>query len=192
MTEQIASVIAAVFSAIATAIAAFAAWKGPIHAAKLAEELRRTAAADEERRRLRLQVFTTLMGHRAVIYDAEAVRNFNLIDVVFHDSRDVRDAWSKFFASLDQAKRIPQHTQDELLHRLLNAMAADLGLSGSLVPDDLSRVYYPGALAEAAHLEILDRRARLQVLRGGSGPAANSAPVMVGQDNWPPPPPRSF
>jgi hypothetical protein len=192
MTEQIASVIAAVFSAIATALAAFATWKGPIHAAKLAEDLRRKAAAEDERRKLRLQVFTTLMAHRAIIYDAEAVKNFNLIDVVFHDSRDVRDAWAKFFASLDGVKKIPRHVQDELLHRLLNAMAADLGLSGSLVPDDLSRVYYPDALAEAAYVEGLDRRARLQLLRGGSGPAANSAAAMVGQDNWPPPPPRSI
>jgi hypothetical protein len=188
MTEQIASVIAAAFSAIATALAAYATWKGPIHAAKLAEELRRKSSAEEESRRLKLQVFTSLMAHRAAYFVEEAVRSLNLIDIVFHDNRTVRNAWAELFASFDGTKRIPEHVQDERFDKLLNTMAADLGLSGALLPDDLRRIYHPKPLAEAALLERLERQNRLQKILGNSGPTANSAPISSLNDYWPPRP----
>lgn len=77
------SVVAAAFSAIATGFAAFAAWKSPIEAAKLAEGLRRTAELANRRHDGKMQLFATLMQERAAIYSAEGVRALNLIDVVF-------------------------------------------------------------------------------------------------------------
>lgn len=183
-----ASVVAAFFSAIATALAAIATWRGPIQAARLAEELRQKAAAEEEKRRLKVQVFTSLMAHRAAFFVEEAVRNLNLIDVVFHDSRAVRDAWANLFASFDGAKKIPEHVQDERFDKLLNTMASDLGLSGALLPDDLRRIYYPQPLAETALLARLERQNKLQQFFGAARPTANSAPSSSSNDQWPPRP----
>lgn len=59
---------AAAFSAIATALAAFATWSAPRAAAKLAESLRRDAERGQERQRNKLHVFATLMQERAAIY----------------------------------------------------------------------------------------------------------------------------
>jgi hypothetical protein len=192
MTEQIASVIAAIFSAIATALAAYAAWIGPVHAAKLAEELRRKTSVEEEKRRLKLDVFTSLMMHRKVFWVEAAVRHLNLIDVVFHDSRTVRDAWANLFVTLERNTNIPQQMQNEIQNekffKLLDEMAADLGLSKSLLPDDLRRVYYPKSLSEVELVATLEREQKLHNFTGRGGPAANSAPISSSNGYWPPRP----
>jgi hypothetical protein len=88
----------AVFSAVATGFAAFAAWQAPRAAAKLAESLRRDAEKAQERQRSKLQIFVTLMQERAAIYSETAVKSLNLIEVIFSDSREVCDAWVELFA----------------------------------------------------------------------------------------------
>lgn len=183
-----AAVIAAALSAVATALAAFATWKAPITAARIAETLRRDSAAADERRRLRLHVFATLMSERKTLWSPEAVRTLNLIDVVFHDSRPVRDAWAELFASYDSNRRVPEHIQDERANKLLLAMAADLGLADGLRPDDLTRVYFPQTLWERAQIEMLERRAYLRRLQGGDSPSGNVTPSSEARDAFPPRP----
>lgn len=161
---------------------------GPIRAAQVAEQLRQKAIAEEEKRRLRLEVFTSLMMHRAAFYVEAAVRNLNLIDVVFHDSRAVRNAWADLFASFDSAKNFPEHIQNERFDKLLNEIASDLGLSDSLLPDDLRRIYYPRPLAEAELIARLEREEKLRSFVGKGGPAANSAPIASSNGIWPPRP----
>jgi hypothetical protein len=60
MSEQLA-LLAAIFSAIATGLAALATWRAPITAARLAEQLRRDAERENERKRQKLYVFSVLM-----------------------------------------------------------------------------------------------------------------------------------
>lgn len=183
MPDWIASikpeVWAAVFSAIATAFAAIAAISGPISAAKLAEKLRSTNETLNEKRRLKLYVFTTLMQERAAYYSVEAVRAFNSIDIVFADNQAVRDAWAEFFAAMDSNAKVPQHAQLEKFRHLLSLMAKDLGLSSTLRPDDLNRVYYPQALAEQMHVQALSRMVALNDLNGRLSPTANASPSVI-------------
>ena len=93
-------VLAAWFSALATLFAAYAALRGPISAAEAAELMREKSERASEQRRQKLNVFTTLMQERAAYYSLEAVKSFNLIDVVFNESRSVRDSWSEFMESV--------------------------------------------------------------------------------------------
>ena len=116
MTDAIA-LLAAVFSAIATALAAFAAWSAPRAAAQLAESLRRDAERQNERQRLKLKVFSTLMQERAQIHSDEGVRALNLIDVVFNETREVRESWSELFLAF-QMKPTIQHVITERLRKL--------------------------------------------------------------------------
>src|SRR5580698_8236788 len=111
MTEQLA-LWAAIFSAISTAFAAFATWKAPIVAAKLAEGLRRNAERDSERQRQKLYIFSTLLQERAEPHSDNGVRAQNLIDVAFYDSRDVRDAWAELFAAYQMQPFVP-HVANE-------------------------------------------------------------------------------
>ncbi len=168
-----ASVIAAVASAVATAFAAFATWHAPKSAANLAETLRRDAERSDQRQRYKLHLFATLMQERAAIYTENAVRVLNTIDVVFHDSRPVREAWAELFLVFGM-NSIPPHVLDERLRKLLIAMAQDIGLGDELRVDDIGRVYYPKALTEERLIKDTQRQQLLSALQGET-PAANTA-----------------
>ena len=84
------SAVATFLAAIATAITAYAAFRGPVNATKLASRLQ-----DEMvRRGVKLNVFATIMQNRSTISDRECVKMLNLIDTIFHDLQDVRGAWA--------------------------------------------------------------------------------------------------
>jgi hypothetical protein len=181
----------AILAAIAAIFSALAAWKGPIAAARLAEVMRRENDGAVERRKTKMFVFTTLMQDRITFYTPEAVRAFNLIDVVFSESRPVRDRWAEFFASLDPAKQMPEHEKQKRFRDLLSAMAQDLDLGDCLRLDDFERVYYPNALQEELNVQTLQRRAILKQLDGSSSPNANSTPSQIASQEFPPAPTRN-
>jgi hypothetical protein len=182
MTEAIA-LAAAVFSAIATGLAALATWRAPRAAAELAESLRREAERHSERQRLKLNVFHTLMQERAQIYSDEGVRALNLIDVVFNESREIRECWSELYLAFEM-KPLVQHVIEERLRKLLGAIAKDIGLADQLRTDDLGRVYYPTVQAQEQFIKDMQRQQLLTSLKGQSAASA----VSVSQSPWPPKP----
>jgi hypothetical protein len=184
MIESLA-LLAAVFSAVATAFAAFATWRAPITAAKLAETLRRDGERNDERRRQKLNIFSTLMQERAQIYSENAVRALNLIDVVFNESREVREAWSELFLAF-QLKPYLQHVVDERLRKLLAEVANDIGLFDKLRTDDLGRVYYPIVLQQQQFIEYMQRQEILARLQSGN--AAGASAPSEQNTLWPPRP----
>lgn len=120
------AVIAAFLSFLATAFAAYATWQGPRSAAAYAEQLRKLTEAESQKNYAKRFVFYSLMQERAATYTPEAVKVLNSIDVVFHDSRDVREAWSSLFTTFDSAHNIPLHIRNEKMTTLLRLMAAIL------------------------------------------------------------------
>jgi Flp pilus assembly protein CpaB len=184
MSELVQLAIAA-FAALAAGLSAYATWRAPQAAAELAESLRRSSERDNERRRLKLHVFGALMQERASWASHDAVRALNLIDVVFHDCKDVREAWAELYQAFDSSKMVPSHAQDERRKKLLAVMAVDLGLGDELRSDDLGRVYYPNALAEEEYVRQLERQAAKARLEGQPA-TANSAPQATSP--WPPRP----
>lgn len=109
------ALVAAFLSAIATGFAAWAAIWGPRTAAKIANNLKAKYDATEEKRKLKLHVFATIMSNRGATYSLEAVKSFNLIDIVFADSRPVRDNWAKYLESLDERNAVPAHEKNSRL-----------------------------------------------------------------------------
>jgi hypothetical protein len=178
--------IFAFLSALAAVAAAVTAWFGPAAAAKLAEQMRRDNDGHDEKRRTKLHIFTTLMQWRGIMHDQEAVRAFNLIDVVFIDSRKVRDAWAHFFALLNQ-KSYSEYELRKLLSELLAAMATDLKI-GELRLDDFERVYYPVTLEKEQLMKTLQRESIIQTLSGKISLSANSTPTRIISPEFPPAP----
>ncbi|HTZ95754.1 MAG TPA: DUF6680 family protein [Terriglobales bacterium] len=183
MTEKLA-LCAAIFSAIATALAAVATWRAPITAAKLAESLRRAAEDASERQRQKMLIFTTLMQERSEIYSKDSVRALNLIDVVFNESRDVREAWSELLSALNMRPML-NYVVDERLRRLLSAIAADLGIADQLRNDDLSRFYLPTIQAQERLIREIQLRQAFESLQAQQA-EANAAGVQ--STVWPPKP----
>lgn len=184
MTNYLTLLIA-IFSAIATGLAAAATWRAPIAAAKLAESLRRSAVLHDERQRQKLNVFTGLMQERAQIYSDDSVQALNLIDVVFNESRDVREAWSELFLALHMSPLV-QHVLDERLRKLLGAIAKDVGLSDELRNDDFGRIYYPNVKAQEQLIKDLQRQHLLTSLQGQGAAAAGAVGPL--STAWPPKP----
>lgn len=179
------SAFAALLSVMATALAAWATWRGPSSAARLAEELRRDSEAKEQKRRMKLWVFSTLMQERHLYNAPEAVKAFNLIDVVFIESFAVREAWAKFHEALDPNKKATELETRNRQRELLSAMAKDLELSGQLGVADLERLYYPTSMEEERLAQTLYRQSLLRQVSGQSAPSANTATTMSA---WPPRP----
>lgn len=179
------TVLTAAFSAIATGFAAIATWYAPRAAAKLAESLRRDAERHAERQKLKFNVFVTLMQERSQIYSDSGVRALNLIDVVFNESRPVREAWSELFGAFN-IKPIQQHVIDERLRRLLSAIADDIGLADQLRNDDLGRVYVPAIQQQERFIKDMQRQQMLANLQGQNAAAADS--TASESTAWPPKP----
>jgi uncharacterized protein DUF6680 len=180
------TLITAIFSAIAACLAAYATWKAPTAAARLADALRREGDRAQERHRSKLAVFTTLMQERAAFYSENGVRALNLIDVVFNESREVREAWADLFIAFNPNSNIPYHVQEERLRRLLAAMAKDVGLAEQLRTDDLSRVYFPTALAQERFIRDMQRQQTPARLQDQILPTASTATPQ--NTLWPPRP----
>lgn len=179
------SVISAFLSLLATCFAAWATWQGPRSAAKLSEEIRINSERANERRRMKLNLFATLMQERANIVSIDSVRMLNSIDFIFYDSVKVREAWAELF-NVFQTNGIPHpQLQEDKLRNLLREMAADIGFSDSLKVNDLGRIYYPNALAKEEELRLLrQEQALLQIRAQNSSAATDPAPL----DKFPPKP----
>ena len=154
-------------------------------AAKLAETLRRDAERSSERQRQKLYGFSMLMQERAQIHSDSGVRALNLIDVVFSESPDVRDAWAELFAAF-HLKPLPPHVVSERLLRLLGAIAKDLGLADDLRSDDLSRVYFPVVQEQEQFIRNMQRQQALTRLLGEN--AAGASDATGPNALWPPKP----
>lgn len=182
---NVIALAAAIFSAIATAFAACATLIAPKAAAQFAETLRRDAERHNERHRLKLQVFSTLMQERAQIASDQGVRALNLIDVVFNDAREVREAWAELFLAF-YMKPLVQHVIDERLRKLLGEMAKDIGLDDQLRTDDLGRVYFPVVQAQEQFIKDMERQRLLSILQ--EQPAAGAGAAALPTSPWPPKP----
>jgi hypothetical protein len=187
--QENGALLAAFLSAVATLLAALATYRAPMLAAQVAERMRGDSEKENERRRLRNIVFFTLMQERATIASSQSVQMLNAIDPVFHDCKEVREAWADLYHAFgkpdDQRTGLVEEKQRELLRQ----MAIHLGLSDSLRRDDFSRTYFPTALAEEHYVQTLrrlDEKRRLEA----SNATANTAPAFVGPPSPFPPKPQ--
>ncbi len=97
---------------------------------------------------------------------AHAHPALNLIDVVFCDSPEVRGAWRHFHAATQEPAEDTNKIADRYL-LIIEKIAADLGLSGTITVADIHAGYYPQYLSQQDELQYLETAERLQRFRGG-------------------------
>jgi hypothetical protein len=115
----------------------------------------------------KLQVFGTLMAYRHDMFSAEALRALNLIDAVFASNAEVREAWTRYFASLNDAAMnvSPGYSiREEKKRELFLSMVKALGLSKKISSADLLRTYLPNFAMELTHVATLERLYRKATL----------------------------
>jgi hypothetical protein len=146
----------------AAMVAVWATFRAPKSAAAFAEDLRAQSTQVEEARRLKLWVFATLMQYRGQLLNSQNVGALNSIDVVFRESREVRDAWRHFMAEANNSS----FSSDRLNERyaaIIEKMARAMGLDAEITVKDIETAYYPKALSQfdlAAWLEAQDKLKR--------------------------------
>src|SRR5262245_17834279 len=104
MSSELIAAIAAIWAAfatpwaaVATSRAVIATRKAPVDAAQVAASLQEAS----EKRRLKLWVFGTIMQNRHFLGEVDCVKALNLIDAVFYDVTEVRNAWANLYAALN-------------------------------------------------------------------------------------------
>lgn len=158
--------VATTWAALATTRAVIATRKAPVDAAQLAASLQDAS----ERRRQKLWIFGTVMQNRNFLAEIECVKALNLIDAVFFDVPEVRNAWANLYAAFHDMRNFPPtgptSVIDDRRASLLTAMAKELGLAGDFRPDDLARVYLPTAVLTEMQIRDMQRKLAYEWLSG--------------------------
>lgn len=165
---------AALLTMIAAIAALVIAAKAPRLAAAFAEKYRRESAAEEERQKMRMLVFFSLMKHRVEVLAPDARAAINLVDVAFSDVEDVRDA-RRLFIQATVAQPYSATAIIERYHAIIEAVARALGYD-SIKGFDVRTGYYPegvGKLDEAALVEAEEKIAR-RAAKLGAGSSGTS------------------
>jgi hypothetical protein len=150
-------------------IVAFVAVVVALAAPYIAWRLTRRSQREDDKRRTKLNVFGALMQNRHTPQSREAVAALNLIDVAFHDNKEVRRLWQEYFNMISHptAAFLQSQVGVELVRQKLvelqTAMARDLAYS--IDQFDIQRIYEPTWLREEEDLRIRDRQAKLAAFR---------------------------
>ena len=119
-------------------------------------------------RQQQLSLLSVMLSLRHQPLSPDNFRALNLIDVVFVDDAEVREAWSKFYWAMNDPnlQNSPGYTVREDKRRdLLTAIIKSLGLQNKISTSDLLRTYAPTAVIEAETLAIWERIKRREDLR---------------------------
>ncbi len=111
----------------------------PINAVKVGRKLNDEQQKDNAKRSL----FLTLFAYRGSPVHIDFVKALNQIDIVFHDTPTVLQAWQNYYTSVGIQNQVNEEKIWELLRvDLLSQMAQSLGYS-AIKQTDMTKHYYP-------------------------------------------------
>lgn len=103
-----------------------------------------------KKREDKMRILLDLMVSRIYGWTLQVVNSMNIIDVVFADSKAVKNAWHKFFdlckikdPSGEQCKDI-----EKARNKLIEEIGKNLGYKDKLTWDEIQSAYLPKGLAE--------------------------------------------
>jgi hypothetical protein len=122
-----------------------------------------------------------------------------MIDAVFSTDQDVREAWSRYFAALnDNRNQNPAGWAlwDEKKRELILAMARNVGLGKVITTADILRTYQPNFMGKQERLSLLEldiRLAQAEAMARQLGlPIVDAPPTPMGSIPPTPTPPAYF
>ena len=119
-----------------------------------------------QRRKDKMDIFKTLMINR-VGWSVESTRALNIIDIVFSDDKNVRQAWSEYYHALCvkdpdeiQLKQM-QQAQDKLLEK----MAISLGYKDKITWETIQNPYVPKGMMEAMDQQQIIQKGQTELAK---------------------------
>lgn len=98
--------------------------------------------AKHEKQSEKLQILKTLMTQRILPKSVEYVNALNTIDIIFADSKSVREAYKSLYESYHQ-KDFDYTKSQTKLTKLIEAIVADVGYKEKITWDTIQQPYYP-------------------------------------------------
>jgi hypothetical protein len=112
----------------------------------------------------KVRILGILLSLRHQLLSADMIRSLNLIDVAFAKDRSVREAWSRYFATLnDGSLNSPTGfaIREEKRRDLILEIARAVGLASHISTADVLRAYGPAFIARQDELAMLEVDIRL-------------------------------
>lgn len=163
MTPDWVQAVASILTLVAAIVAAIIAAKAPRLAARFAEDYRKEGAREDERARIRSQVFLMLLRGRRQLAAKETIEALNVVDFAFHDDPAVRSAYRVFIEATMRggADLIVQKYQVLTL-----AVAKALGYADSITEADMALGYYPEILGKLDAAALVEAERKLAHIEG--------------------------
>ena len=121
----------------------------PIIAVIIGQHLQNVSA----KRKDKMDVFKTMMMNR-IGWSVEGTRAMNIIDIVFSDDKNVRQAWSEQLKQMQQA-------QDKLLEK----MAISLGYKDKITWETIQNPYVPKGMMEAMDQQQIIQKGQTELAK---------------------------
>ncbi|MCJ2061867.1 hypothetical protein MKK63_04020 [Methylobacterium sp. J-088] len=133
-------------------------------------KLARRSQADDQKRQTKLSIFSALIENRNIWNSRESVKALNLIDVVFHDSQEIRTIWREYHGMITRSEfndtPIGRTLRSQKLIELQASIARNLNYN--IDQFDIERVYLPTCLDEEQEISIRERGIKLLRIRAES------------------------
>lgn len=135
---------------------------GAIASGLLATIVTLVVQRNSELKRVKIEMFETLMAHRYLMHDKDNVEALNKVDVVFHKNADVRKAWTEFLDAADRGVANPtaNNNIDDKYLKLLEKIAIAIGYK-NIDWENIKRYYFPAGLSNKISEEAMLRKAQL-------------------------------
>lgn len=135
---------------------------GAIASGLLATIVTLVVQRNSELKRVKIEMFETLMAHRYLMHDKDNVEALNKVDVVFHKNADVRKAWTEFLDAADRGAANPtaNNNIDDKYLKLLGKISIAIGYK-NIDWENIKRYYFPAGLSNKISEEAMLRKAQL-------------------------------
>ena len=133
-------------------------------------------------KRLKIDIFETLMAHRYLLHDKDNVEALNKVDVVFHNNSDVRKAWVEFLDAADRGATNPtvNNNIDDKYLKLLEKIAIAIGYK-NVNWENIKRYYFPEGLSNKISEETMLRKAQLSQVNAVANQDSSSGQTTAEQ-----------
>ena len=102
-----------------------------------------------KRREDKMNVFKALMTSRIYGWTYDSVHALNMIDVIFADSKKVREQWAKYYRCLNVTPETFNAKEAQQEHwKLLESISEDFGYKGKITWETIQNPYLPKGLSE--------------------------------------------
>lgn len=133
----------------------------PVLAVVITQRLQNRAKKREDK----LNIFKTLMANRHYGWvNRDSVYALNIIDIVFSDSKEVREKWALYHEYMSRpSESISMNTANIKSTELLEAIAGDLGYKGKVTWVTVQNSYMPKGYSDYLNNEAQYYRAQYQI-----------------------------